>query len=311
LVRLSPRPVLSYLSFYYPDKEYYSYQNPGTVDLAHHPGLRGALMNAIRNSVIASKGYPVAGLAAWQRLLQPVFFRLFRNRLPYGYGWRFPDFRPGCCALEIGCGSGAFLGILKYHGWNVVGVELSATAAAVAKDRLGVNVFVGEVQDAPFPSDSFDYVHMSHVIEHVADPLVTLRAVRRLLKPDGVVYIETPNIKSFACKRLGRYWIAWDTPRHLCLFTPETLQRTATAAGLAVKTLRTTVKDDYLWAEIYRLEERTGKAIADRPRFPNLPDFGLGVSLIRKVFQARARIAHFRTPLNGDFIHCWATRQRI
>ena len=128
------------------------------------------------------------------------------------------------------------------------------------------------------------------MIEHLPEPLETLRTVARLLKPGGTVYIETPNVNSFACRKFGRHWFAWETPRHLCLFTPATLERTIIDAGLKLKKLHTSIHEEYLWAEVFRREGREGRAIPSRPCFPACPDLGPGVRLRHKVFRSRARL---------------------
>jgi SAM-dependent methyltransferase len=308
LVRLSPRPLIKQLGFYYLEDEYYSYRKPVSLLPSSTMDWRGKSKAAIRNSVMAWKGYPTHNLTWWQRALQPLFVALFRERIPYGFGESFPRYTPGGRALEIGCGSGAFLGLLKHHGWQVAGLDISETAAATAKRELGIDVFVGDLRDAPFTADSFDYIHMRHVFEHFPEPLAALQAVTRWLKPGGMMYIETPNLDSFPCQKQGRYWFHWEAPRHLCLFTPAMLAQTATAAGLAIKKLSTTVGDDYNWAEMYRREEREQRPIANRPLLPNRPDLGIGSSIRYKAFGIAARLAHLYKPLNGDNLCCWATK---
>lgn len=306
LVRLSPRPVIEQLSFYYPEAEYYSYQKPARAVLS--PGWRNGLRRRIRDSVLESKGYPVGDLALWQRTLQPLFIRLFRHRIPYGFGERFPRYQPQGSALEIGCGSGSFLGVLKHHGWQVAGIELSEAAAAVAKRELDIDVFVGPLQEAPFASASFDYVHMSHVIEHIPDPVGALRTVAQLLKPGGMLYIETPNVDSFGRRRSGRYWFPWDSPRHLCLFTPAHLRRAINDAGLITKRLRTVVETHYDWEALYRREDQEQRKLPDHPQLPNNPHLSFASRCRFQLLTLVARLRHLFRPFNGDILMCWATR---
>ncbi len=308
LVRLSPRPVLDELSFYYPETDYYSYQKPAHLSPLSN-SWRGRLKTHIRDSVMAQMGYATADLSWWQQALQPLFVAIFQHRIPYGFGKKFPRYARAGRALEIGCGSGAFLALLKQHGWQVAGIELSKTAAATAKREFDIEVFTDGLDQAPFARESFDYIHLSHVIEHLPDPVEALQTVRRWLKPTGTIYIETPNVDSFARRRLGGYWLNWDTPRHLCLFTPPTLTKTLTAAGLAVKDLSTTGGTHYLWSQVYRREEQNGQAIAGRPIFPNRPDLGSAASLRDKIFRFSQSLAHLYNPLSGDVLCCWATRR--
>jgi SAM-dependent methyltransferase len=308
-VRLSPRPVLKQLSYYYPPEEYYSYQSPADViSLAASDGINSQLRNGIRDSLLASMGYAVPDLGLWQRALQPLFKRLFKHRIPYGYGDRFPRYRPGGRALEVGCGSGSFLNVLKHHGWLVSGVELSPGAAEEAKETFGIDVFTGGLKEAPFRPGSFDYIHMSHVIEHVANPLELLQSVRDLLKPDGVAYIETPNTDSFSCKRSGPYWLHWDSPRHLCMFAPLTLKRAVSVSGLRVTRMKTLVSNFYGWADVYRREEQQRRRLPNRPRFPDRPRLSPGARLRTELLSAAGRLGHVFTPMSGDVLCCWVTK---
>jgi SAM-dependent methyltransferase len=307
LVRLSPRPVIAQLDFYYPD-DYFSYQIPVSLSLSSATDWRSRLKTLIRNSVMAWKGYPIPNPRPWQRALQPLFITLFRRRIPYGFGESFPRYVPGGRALEIGCGSGAFLGLLNHYGWQVTGVEINETVAATASRELGIEVFAGDWRAAPYAAESFDYVHLRHVIEHLPEPLDVLRAIARWLKPGGVVYIETPNLDSFACKQLERYWTYWDAPRHLYLFSPATLAQAAATAGLAVKKLSTTIEANYLWAEVFRREAREQRPIPNRPPFPSQPELGTYAGLRHKAFRLAARLTHLYRPLNGDNLCCWATK---
>jgi len=90
--------------------------------------------------------------------------------------------------LDVGCGSGTLLGLLKHRGFRVTGLDFSAEAAAIAKAENGVDVAVGSLEEAHFPAESFDVVTLFHVMEHVTNPRQVLAEVSRVLKiTDGVV----------------------------------------------------------------------------------------------------------------------------
>lgn len=143
--------------------------------------------------------------------------------------------------LDVGCGSGEFLQRMRDTGWRVLGTEPDPNAAARLQDRLGFRVFsnVGEVEAQP---ERFDLITLSHVIEHVPDPLATLRQLARLLKPGGRLVITTPNAKGFGASLFGRFWRGLEPPRHFNVFTPESLSEALVGAGLRVETLRTEVR---------------------------------------------------------------------
>jgi SAM-dependent methyltransferase len=136
--------------------------------------------------------------------------------------------------LDVGCATGNFLGEMRAFGdWDLYGVELSGEAAAYARSRLGLTVAQGTLREASFGDDSFDVVTLWDVLEHVEEPLATLREVRRVLKPGGLLLFSTPNLRSFDRTLAGRYWAGYDVPRHLYLFPEPVLEGMLQASGFA------------------------------------------------------------------------------
>jgi SAM-dependent methyltransferase len=157
--------------------------------------------------------------------------------------------------LDVGCGRGEYLSRMKDLGWDVQGVEPDPVAAELARD-IGISVSPGTLQEAAFPDDSFDAVTMSHVIEHLADPEALLAECNRILKPGGRLVVLTPNTDSLARKLFGRWWFAWETPRHLILFSQDVLERCVTTAGFQPRLARTTARSArQIWA-LSRLVKR-------------------------------------------------------
>lgn len=134
--------------------------------------------------------------------------------------------------LEIGCGDGEFLDRMKGFGWRVEGVDFDVKAACAAKEKFGIEVKVGRLEDMHYPEGSFDAVTLRHVIEHVFDPIATMREVCRILKPGGTVVVLTPNADSLGLRTFGTNWRGLEPPRHVQLFTPRTLNSVARKAGL-------------------------------------------------------------------------------
>ncbi|HAJ35756.1 MAG TPA: hypothetical protein DCL15_08695 [Chloroflexi bacterium] len=127
--------------------------------------------------------------------------------------------------LDIGCASGTFLlGMQAQRGWQVQGVEPSAQIAEYARSVHNLDVFPGTLEEANFPDGSFDCVTMWDVLEHVHDPLGTLREISRVLKDDGILVIRVPNLASWDATLFGDAWAGLDAPRHLFVFRPETLK---------------------------------------------------------------------------------------
>lgn len=135
--------------------------------------------------------------------------------------------------LDVGFGDGRFLRFAAEAGWDAHGMEIDPKAVAAAR-ASGLQVHQGDIGAAlaRFGPDSFDYLTMSHVIEHVHQPREALAAARALLRPGGTLWIETPNPESFGHRIFGDRWRDLDPPRHLCLSTREALVAATGRCGL-------------------------------------------------------------------------------
>lgn len=136
--------------------------------------------------------------------------------------------------LDIGCGFGESLGYHQARGCDVYGVEADENIRRVA-DRFGYKVHVGLFDPSVYEGDYFDYVTMSQVIEHVTDPVQTLRGIARILKPGGVAILSTPNASGWGARLFGRRWINWHAPYHLHFFSGRSMRLAAAQAGLEVE----------------------------------------------------------------------------
>ena len=142
--------------------------------------------------------------------------------------------------LDVGCAAGFFLRVMKEHGHEVRGVELSAEIAELAIKHLGKeNIHVGQLTDLTpdqpgFEANSFDLVTLWDVVEHVPDPQDLLRCVHGLLKPDGVLVMETQNVDSRFATLLGRRWQHYKHEEHLYHFNPATVRHLLDQAGFVV-----------------------------------------------------------------------------
>ncbi len=126
--------------------------------------------------------------------------------------------------LDVGCGRGLFLDIMKKDGWRVTGVEFNEETASYAQRVYEVNVITPQAMTA-LPDESYDVIMLYHVLEHMQDPAAVLRTCVRLLKKRGLLFIAVPNMSSLqAC--LGKSnWFHLDVPYHLYHFTLSGLRR--------------------------------------------------------------------------------------
>lgn len=169
------------------------------------------------------------GLSAVFSRVNPVHQERERLHLMY-----LADHAPGRL-LDVGCGNGARLARLRALGWDVRGQDVDPVAVTYARETFGVNAYLGRLEDLGLPEATFDCITLHHVIEHLHDPVALLRECRRLLTPRGFIVIVTPNANSFARKHFGASWRGLEPPRHIHLFSPKTLIKSAERAGLSVR----------------------------------------------------------------------------
>ena len=125
--------------------------------------------------------------------------------------------------LDIGCGTGSFLGAIKNHGWSVSGIEPNKTARDLATNNFGFPIYE-EDGIKSFPKASFSVITMWHVLEHVHLLKQRIHDIYNLLETDGFAIIAVPNHTSWDAQYYNKYWAAYDVPRHLYHFSPETIK---------------------------------------------------------------------------------------
>lgn len=139
--------------------------------------------------------------------------------------------------LDIGASNGEFLYLLKKRGADTYGVEINTKTASAAR-RLGLNIFVGFLEDAKFSDNYFDIVHLGDILEHVTDPRKLLIECWRILKPDGTLIIRTLNMDCFWAKAtlffyrlFGIPWSAVTPPHHIHFFSWDNMNQLLDQCG--------------------------------------------------------------------------------
>lgn len=161
---------------------------------------------------------------------EPLYLKTFRRRLPVV---RRHTPRPGRL-LDVGCAAGYFLAVMREAGWEVAGVDLSSEIVAHARARFGFSeLHAGTLETAPWPPASFDLVTMWDLVEHVSDPRAVLMQAHRLLRPDGVLVLETQDVASPFARLLGARWHHFKHAEHLYHFDAATIRRLLAQAGFA------------------------------------------------------------------------------
>jgi 2-polyprenyl-3-methyl-5-hydroxy-6-metoxy-1,4-benzoquinol methylase len=146
--------------------------------------------------------------------------------------------------LDIGCGVGDFLVQVRKQGWEIAGIEPSDDAKLIAKDRLGFTP-LAPAESITFPDHFFDVITLWHVLEHIDDLKFQTSEIYRLLKPGGRLIIALPNYQSFDCQYYKDKWAAWDVPRHLNHFSPDTLRAIITSLDFKVIDTQKLIWDAY------------------------------------------------------------------
>lgn len=141
--------------------------------------------------------------------------------------------------LDIGCSNGGFLELMKEHGWDAYGTDISSIACKHAKSKLGnEHIFEGDILSLKLNKNFFDVITMWHVVEHTIDPLNELIKINSLLVPEGILVINCPNFDSWQRKIFHGCWYPLDIPRHLFHFTLGTLSKIVIKAGFRIKNIK-------------------------------------------------------------------------
>ena len=160
--------------------------------------------------------------------------------------------------LDVGSGDGVFLATMQGVGWEVCGVEPDPVAARLSREKRGVSVLDGTLDQVDAGAEAFDVVVSRHVIEHVHDPVAFMKACFQAVRPDGCLIILTPNSRSLCHRIFRRHWLHLDPPRHLHVFSRRSLEKCATAAGLRSVRIRSLARWARTTWQLSRLISRHG-----------------------------------------------------
>lgn len=196
LIYLNPRPTLSAMEMYYVAYE-------------------GNDVSSKKSSLLK---YGLAQYGLWKRC-RPLIYLKSSGKV-----------------LDIGCGPGYFLAAMRrYSKWEGVGVDRSPEAIIFARDVLNLEVYLSRVERLEFPAETFDAVTLWDVLEHFHRPNEVLAEIQRVLKPSGYLLLRMPSVDSLDARLFGPFWAGLDAPRHLTLFSPQSLTHFLTQAGFTVK----------------------------------------------------------------------------
>jgi len=137
---------------------------------------------------------------------------------------------PPAKVLELGCSHGSFVALLHQAGYDASGVEMSPWVVEFGRKTFGVPIFVGPVEALEIPPGSLDVIALMDVLEHLPDPTATMAHCLQLLKPDGLLLIQTPQFKegmNYAAlvETKGAFLEILKADEHLYLFSDHSVIR--------------------------------------------------------------------------------------
>lgn len=259
LVWLDPMPVEEEIGLVY--RNYYTHQDTERFSKT----WPRRTYDLVKEGYLAHKyDYCSASVSTWKKLLGMLMYLHPGRREDVDFNIMYLPANPKGHLLELGCGSGQILKRMQQMGWQVEGVDFDSSAVENARSK-GLKVHFGTLEAQNYPDNKFDVIFMSHLLEHIHDPLRLLKDGYRILKPGGQLILVTPNNESLGHKFFKEAWRGLEVPRHLYLFTLKTLQELSRKAGFKVKNGKITVRNArgiYLASRSIQKAARAGRSEA-------------------------------------------------
>lgn len=196
------------------NNQYYSYTefNPSFFSKLRTSIIEFNIGKALPKSIIS-------------KILVCLLHKRFSNLLPEFYGG------PDSTFMDVGCGNGENLKILKRFGWNVYGTEISNDVVNRLNSE-GYKVWDGGIFEVPTTENNkIDALRLWHVLEHLENPLEGLRKCHSLMSKRGQLFGAVPNSDSFNRWLFRHNWIGYDAPRHTHVFNPQNLKKLLLKSG--------------------------------------------------------------------------------
>lgn len=159
--------------------------------------------------------------------------------------------------LDIGCGTGDFLTMAQKYKWEISGVEPDKQARKIAAEKTNIKIHNNDWL-TQIPNHSIDAITMWHVLEHVPNLEEQIATLKRIIKPNGTIFIAVPNFNSHDATHYKEFWAAYDVPRHLWHFSQNSIKALFQKENLkVVKVLP--MKFDAYYVSLLSEKHKTGK----------------------------------------------------
>ncbi|MSR73961.1 MAG: class I SAM-dependent methyltransferase [Planctomycetes bacterium] len=160
-----------------------------------------------------------------------AYVRTFRRKVPI-----IAAHAAGPLLLDVGCAAGSFLVAMREAGFVPHGLELAPAMVQHAREHYKLEeVHQGTLDAAPWSPSTFHVLTMFDVLEHVPDPIAVLRQAHALLRPEGVLVLQTQDLSSWLPRLLGASWHHFKQIEHIYHFNPRTLRTVLERAGFRIE----------------------------------------------------------------------------
>ena len=165
--------------------------------------------------------------------------------------------------IDVGAATGILMDISRKRGWNVEGIEPSAWAVGVAREKYDLEILEGVFETASLQEEKYTVVSMVDFLEHIPHPYDAISMAQKLLLPGGTLCLVTPDIHSLAARIMGQKWWHY-RPGHLGYFSKKSLQFLMRRAGFRIIKMR---KYSWTFSLHYLLSRKPGLSFFLKNRF--------------------------------------------
>ena len=215
-------------------KDFFYTEETFTIQQCAHCGLR--ITNPRPDEKALGAYYKTENYLSHSDRNKTLFDKIYHFIRKYNLSYKrklIEKFHTSGRIMDIGCGTGAFLGQFDNKRWIRQGFEPDAEAREIAKSTHGI-----EVNDIPVLNNLVDtkaeVITLWHVLEHISTINEQLAKIKSLLTEDGILVIAVPMSNSYDANYYGKYWAAYDAPRHLYHFTKDTIQQLLSKHGFTL-----------------------------------------------------------------------------